>query len=77
MRPQAHDDLSQQVERILRGSNATISEFMGNVDTILRKQGIEVEDIEGRPKSLASIRSKQAPCPNGAPSKVCANCLLF
>lgn len=70
MRPKAHSDLSQQVERILSGSNATISEFMGNVDDMLRKQGIEVEDIEGRPKSISSIRAKQAPSKSGAPSKV-------
>ena len=71
MRPEAHKDLSQQVDRILSGSNARISEFMGDVNAILRKQGIEVEDIEGRPKSIGSIRAKQAPCRLGTPSKVC------
>jgi (p)ppGpp synthase/HD superfamily hydrolase len=71
MRPKAHYDLSQQVEKILSGSSATISEFMGNVADMLRHQGIDVEDIEGRPKSLASIRAKQAPFVNGTASKVC------
>jgi hypothetical protein len=73
MRPEAHHDLSQQVDKILNGSSATISEFMGNVDDMLRKQGIEVEDIEGRPKSLASIREKQEPSANGTVAKVCSS----
>ena len=71
MRPQAHKDLSQQVERILSGSNVKISQFMGGVNAILKEQGIEVEDIEGRPKSIGSIREKQTPCRAGCPSKVC------
>ena len=70
MRPAAHAALERKVERILKGSNAKISEFMGDVDCMLRQRGIEVEDIEGRPKSLASIRAKQAPSPRGVPSKV-------
>lgn len=72
MRPDAHKELSEKVDKILSGSNAKISKFMSHVDDLLRKQGIEAEDIEGRPKSLASIRAKQAPSVNGTPSKVCS-----
>eukprot|EP00892_Ulva_mutabilis_P012901 jgi/Ulvmu1/9984/UM059_0033.1 len=58
MKPKLYSELEEDVNGILKESKFIINEFMNDVYTLLKQQGIVVDDIEGRPKSLSSIRSK-------------------
>lgn len=70
MKPELYADLEKDVNGILKESKTTINEFMNDVFTLLKQQGIVIDDIEGRPKSLSSIRSKQVSKSMDAASKV-------
>lgn len=59
MKPQVYDELNKNVTGVLKESKTIINEFMNDVFTLLKQQGIVIDDIEGRPKSLSSIWSKQ------------------
>jgi hypothetical protein len=50
--------VKEAVDNTLRASHATISEFIQDAISLLRQHDINVEDIEGRPKSLRSISNK-------------------
>jgi (p)ppGpp synthase/HD superfamily hydrolase len=73
LRPVAYEQLAGDVDSLLKESKTTISEFMHDTITLLSQHSIHVDDIEGRPKSLSSIRAKQAPDDSGRPSKVCTH----
>ena len=54
----AWQSLKSAVDRMLRSSQVTVAEFSHDALRVLESAGIAVEDVEGRPKSLRSIRSK-------------------
>jgi hypothetical protein len=56
--PQRFHKIQSAVDKMLDGSNCTISEFMSDAVAELRRDHLHVEDIEGRPKSLRSISDK-------------------
>lgn len=70
MKPQVYDELNKDVTGVLKESKNIINEFMNDVFTLLKQQGIVIDDIEGRPKSLSSIWSKQVSKAPDASSKV-------
>lgn len=74
MKPELFSALEDDVNGVLKESKTIINEFMNDVFTLLKRQGIVIDDIEGRPKSLSSIRSKQISKSMDSSSKV--SCFL-
>ena len=58
--PQRYAALKAAVASKLQQSQAAINEFIHDSLTLLEDAGLPVEDVEGRPKSLCSIRDKLA-----------------
>jgi (p)ppGpp synthase/HD superfamily hydrolase len=56
--PEVFARLKADVDVKLRQSQATITEFTHDAVKVLEKAGVCIEDAEGRPKSLTSIREK-------------------
>lgn len=70
MKPELYDELDKDVNGVLKESKNIINEFMNDVFTLVKQKGIVIDDIEGRPKSLSSIRSKQVSKSSDASLKV-------
>lgn len=71
--PEGFRELKAEVASLLKAQETTIGSFMADVLPVMVQHGVQVEDISGRPKNVASIHCKRRPDASGRPSLALEN----